>query len=181
LGVKPAMMVPLAAAIAACTATPLASDAPSPPAASPSAPFTKSSVAPTESPTAAAQGPKALPEDLVASLEASGTLVTPPDESVPITSSDITAAIGAARAQFGPAGTAAAFPATVTVDGFHTGDEDSPLVIDDRQVILVQIVGLDMPPIGGYGMTFTPEDNNHELIVLVDAKTGEYLMASSTR
>ena len=175
------MVMAVAAVSAACSITPLASDGPSPSAAISSAPLATSSVAPTKSPTPAAQGPKALPEDLVASLEAHGTHVTPPDESVPITSSDITAAIGAARAQFGPAGTAVAFPATVTVDSYHTGDENSPLVIDDRQVILVQIAGLDMPPIGGYGMSFTPEDNNHELIVLVDAKTGEYLMASSTR
>ena len=122
-----------------------------------------------------------MPEDLVAALEASGTHLAPPDGSVTVSNSDVMAAIAVARAQFGPAGAAVAFPATVTVDGYHVGDENSPLAIDHRQVILVQITGLDMPPIGGYGMSFTAEDNNHELIVYVDARTGEYLLASSNR
>jgi hypothetical protein len=69
------------------------------------------------------------------------------------------------------------------VDGYHQGDERSPLVIEDRSVIAVQITGLSMPPLGGgYGDPPTdPSDYNTELVVFVDAATGEYLMATTVR
>ena len=125
----------------------------------------------------------AIPPDLATALEASGIHLTPLASGVAVPDAEaLQAAIDLAHATFGPAGTSIAIPATVTVDGYHTGDENSPLVIENRPVIAVQITGLSMPPHGKYGdPPAHKSEYNTELVVLVDAATGEYLMASSIR
>ena len=183
-------MVTAVAMSAACSIKPLASDAQSPSQTNAALPSPMTSAGPTVAPPSATMSPTptarvatALPADLVVAMERGGAHIAPPDGSVPVTNADIAAAIATARHEFGPEGTAVAFAATVTVEGYHTGDENSPLVIEDRQLILVQITGLHMPPIGPpYGDPPPgPDDYSYELDVMVDAKTGEYLLASSTR
>jgi len=126
----------------------------------------------------------ALPADLVAAFEAEGRHLTPlaPGAATPDANA-LRAAVELARAEFGPNGTAAAFPAMLTVDGYHVGDENSPLAIEDRSVIAVQITGLSMPPFGGRpGDPPVPKSEySTELVVFVDAATGEFLLASSVR
>ena len=69
------------------------------------------------------------------------------------------------------------------MDGYHVGDEKTPLAIENRQVIAVQITGLSMPPMGGGPGDPPPDPSefNTELVVFVDAATGEYLLASTVR
>jgi len=181
-GSKSVALVIAVVAISACSAVPLGSTLPSSDVVSSPSPTEPPPTATTQATPPATVVP-VLPDDLVAALEQGGIHAAQPDGSIPVSSSDIAAAIAVARATYGSAGSAVAYPATVTVEGYHTGDENSPLVIENRELIVVQITGLDMSPIGGrYGDPPPgPEDKNHELIVLIDAKTGEYLMASSTR
>ncbi len=126
----------------------------------------------------------AVPPDLAAAFAATGTHLSAPAAGVPAPNAEaLKAAIDVARAKFGPAGSAVTIPAILTVDGYHLGDENSPLAIEDRPVIAVQITGLSMPPMGGgYGdPPADPSEYNTELVVFVDAATGKYLLASSVR
>jgi hypothetical protein len=68
--------------------------------------------------------------------------------------------------------------ARLTVDGYHVGDTTTPLSIEDRLVYVVQLTGLDMAPFGGDAST---ETIHHELVVFVDAVTGDMLMATTVR
>jgi hypothetical protein len=154
--------------------------APSEPAPSQPAPSEATGSKPTPQPVV----PSVIPPDLAAAFGEQGTLFTPLAPGVaPPDAGALQSAIDLARAQFGPAGTAIAIPATVTVEGYHKGDEDSPLVIEDRAVIAVQITGLSMPPFGGRpGDPPVPRSEySTELVVFVDAITGEYLLARSVR
>jgi hypothetical protein len=155
-------------------------ESPGAPAVAPEA--TSSAVA-----TMAASQPivaSAVPPDLAAAFAATGTYLSAPAAGVPAPNAEaLKSAIDVARAQFGPAGTAVPIPAILTVDGYHLGDENSPLAIEDRPVIAVQITGLSMPPMGGRpgDPPVDPSEYNTELVVFVDAATGEYLLASTVR
>jgi hypothetical protein len=183
----PAQRPPAPGVVGVTTASgsPLASASSSDPTAAPM-PAAQPTIEPTvkppsPTPSPAPKDPPTLPEDLVATQAGAGTHLTPPDGSVAITDADLSAAIGVARSNFGSAGKAVAFPATVTVDGYHLGDENSPLAVDHRQVIVVQVTGVQMPSIGGgYGDT-APASVFGELVVYVDATTGAFLLASNVR
>jgi hypothetical protein len=125
----------------------------------------------------------AVEPGLATALERSGVHLTPPATGIAgPTATALKSAIDVARAQFGSAGTAVAIPATVTVDGYHVGDERSRLAIERRSVIAVQITGLSIPPHGRFNDPLPDKSRwNKELVVLVDAATGELLMATSVR
>lgn len=87
-------------------------------------------------------------------------------------------AVEVARRQFGPAGSPTLWIGQLTVRGYHTGDETTPLVIENRFVYAVQVTGLELPPAGVKG---TAQSLHHELIVFVDLASGDYLLATSVR
>jgi hypothetical protein len=124
----------------------------------------------------------AAPEEMTTALESAGFHLAPPQASrAAVADSELNSAIDVARAQFGPAGEATAIPGTLTVDNDRVGGEKAPLTVVDRPVIAVQITGLDLPPMGSHGSEADPKRNHHELVVFVDATTGEYLMATTVR
>lgn len=126
----------------------------------------------------------AVEADLATALASSGVHLSSPGAGVAAPSGTaLTSALDVARGLFGSAGNATAISATLTVDGYRVGDESSPLAIERRSVIAVQITGLNMPPFGGYSADPRPDQDqrNHELVVFVDAATGEFLMAASVR
>jgi hypothetical protein len=125
----------------------------------------------------------AVEPGLATALERSGVHLKPPAVgSAAPDAAALKSAIDVARAQFGPAGTAVAIPATVTVDGYHVGDEHSPLVIERRSVIAVQITGLSMRPHGRFNDPLPDKSKwNKELVVFVDRASREFLMATSVR
>ena len=180
-------IVAAAAILAGCTGGSATSPAATARTESPGSPM----VSPEATPSAVAtQAPSetiaasAIPPDLAAAFAATGTHLSAPAAGVPAPNAEaLKAAIDVARAKFGPAGNAVTIPAILTVDGYHLGDENSPLAIEDRPVIAVQITGLSMPPMGGrYGdPPADPSEYNTELVVFVDAATGEYLLASTVR
>jgi hypothetical protein len=122
----------------------------------------------------------AAPEGMTTALAAAGFHLSSLDASAAaaLTESDLKAAIDSAHSQFGSAGAALAVAGTLTVDGYHVGDEKTALAVNQRAVIAVQITGLDLAPMGGQA---TAERMHHELVVFVDADTGEYLLATTVR
>jgi hypothetical protein len=124
----------------------------------------------------------AAPEGMSTALASAGFHLSAPAANLAVVSdATLKAAIDVARKEFGPAGTAVAAPGSLTVDGYHVGDEHSALALSSRPVIAVQISGLELPPIGGKDMKVTAADMHHELIVFVDANTGQYLLATTIR
>ena len=180
-------LVAAAAILAGCTGGSATSPAATVRTESPGSPTVAPEASHSAVATPAASPPivaSAVPPDLAAALAATGTHLSAPAAGVPAPNVDaLKSAIDVARAQFGPAGSAVAIPAVLTVDGYHVGDENSPLAVEDRPVIAVQITGLSMPPMGGRpgDPPADPSDYNTELVVFVDAATGDYLLASSVR
>jgi len=180
-------LVAAAAILAGCTGSSATSPAATARTESPGTPTVAPKATPSAMATQAASQAivaSAVPPDLAAALAANGTHLSAPAAGVPAPNAEaLKSAIDVARAQFGPAGSLVAIPAILTVDSYRVGDENSPLAIEDRPVIAVQITGLSMPPMGGRpgDPPVDPSDYNTELVVFVDAATGEYLLASSVR
>jgi hypothetical protein len=136
------------------------------------------------SPAASAVAVADVPDDLAAALAAQGWVT----EHVPVLqrpafARDVTPqmAVDSARKQFGMAGDAEAYVALATLsNGPHLGDETTPLEISGRPAYVVQITGLSLPPLGGHAQTME-QMMHHELIVLVDAHSGAWLVATDFR
>lgn len=179
-------LVAAAAILAGCTGGSATSPAATTRTESPGTSTDAPEATPSAVATLAASQPivaSAVPPDLAAALAAEGTHLSPPAAGALAPNADaLKSAIDLARARFGPAGTAVTIPAILTVDGYHVGDENTPLAIEDRSVIAVQITGLSLRPHSPYGdPPPDPSEYNTELVVFVDAATGEFLLASSVR
>lgn len=136
---------------------------------------------PTERVSADAQ---TAPTDLVNALDVNGFHVAPPQSQTTARAIILTAtAVSVARAEFAPDGRANAYLGELTYLGMHTGGEASPLVIANRPVYVVQLTNLDLAPLGGgRGSAEAPTSAfHHEMVVFVDAATGETLLATTVR
>jgi hypothetical protein len=122
----------------------------------------------TPSPSDAASLAAALAEHdiTMAPVDATDEALITPDQ-----------ALGVARETY-TLGTPTVSLARLTVGGYHVGDPTTPLVIEDRLVYAVQLAGLDLRPFGGDVSTAT---THHEVVVFVDATTGEMLQATTVR
>jgi hypothetical protein len=136
---------------------------------------------PTERVSAGAQ---TAPTDLVNALDVNGFHVAPPQSQTTARAIIPTAtAVSVARAEFGPDAPANAYLGELTYSGMRSGDEASPLVMANRPVYVVQLTNLDLAPLGGGRASGeTPTSAFHrEMVVFVDAATGETLLATTVR
>lgn len=94
-------------------------------------------------------------------------------ESVVETLIDASTAVDVAVKAFGKLDTPVVF------EGLLSLTDHAPIV-KDRPVYAVQLTGLSLPPLGGRG-PHTEETMHHEMIVFVDATSGEFLVATTVR
>lgn len=123
------------------------------------------------------------PEGFAEALAVHGTLFKPAsDPVVAARAAAVTAsaALDTALKEFGSAsgGTAHVYLGTLTVENLHEGDAGTPLLIENRRAFAVQVTGVQVPPLG---MPATEESLHEELVIFIDAVSGEFLFASTVR
>lgn len=120
--------------------------------------------------------------ELRTALEAHGFALQPLDETktAEVTRDGVPAehARQVAEREFGKAEAIEVYIGSLTVDSYHEGDENTPLVIEDRPVYAVRMLGMSIPSSGPPG---APKTIRTEVIVVVDVVTGEFLIATSFR
>lgn len=133
----------------------------------------------------AASTPKGPPGDLQDALSSNGFDVAQLGATSSVVNGliPVAEAVEVARANFVVAADPKVYLATLTVRDAHVGDETTPLAIENRLVYVVQLSGLDLRPLGGRdGAPRSPTSaNHHELVVFVDASSGEFLVATTVR
>jgi hypothetical protein len=80
---------------------------------------------------------------------------------------------------FGDAPDVSVFAGRLTVRGAHQAGPDSPLLMSDREVVAVRLMGLEQYPLGARNVT--AKMKHTELVVFFDAATGEFLVATTSQ
>jgi len=100
----------------------------------------------------------------------------PPDQATAMLSGPVTAQVAAdvAVREFGKVDPPVVFLALVTVSDLQPAIKGAPMYI-------VQLTGMNLPPLGKYPGAATDEDIHKELIVFVDPVTGEDVISVTAR
>jgi hypothetical protein len=134
------------------------------------------------SPSVALLAPEA---ELRASLLESGITFDPLSEGDRASVADrlvpATAAIKVVAAGFPVADPPVAYLGRLTVMGVHRGDESSPLEYERTVAYGIRLTGLSLPPFGNRRTTVDPAMFHTEMVVFVDARTGNVLFATDYR
>jgi hypothetical protein len=130
-------------------------------------------VEPAASSPTASTAPTPIPEPLAVALARHNTILVPAEAgSAPVIGED--RALAAAR-EFYSLGTPTVSLGRLTVEGWHVGDDAStPLAVEDRLVYVVQLTGLTLYPTEG-------SEIHHEMVVSIDALTGDFVLATTVR
>lgn len=99
----------------------------------------------------------------------------PPGATAPL---GVDAAVGAARRSFGGAHVASVYLGRVTNTDYAT--PKGSLVVADRLAYVVRFDGLTERPLGARGAV-SPSALHHELLVVIDATTGDMLFGTTVR
>lgn len=122
-----------------------------------------------------------VPDGFVEALAVHGYRFDPaPDPAAAARAAGLSpsAAVEAALGEFGEAreGTPHVYLGTLTVDDLRTAG--GARQIEDRAVFAVRFTGLRLPPVG---MPATDDTLHEELVVFLDASSGEWLVATTVR
>lgn len=123
------------------------------------------------------------PPGFASALAPHGQLFTPAaDPAVASRMAGVSAevALRIAKEQVGSvrAGEAHVYIGSLTVENLRQGGDDTPRLIEDRLVYAVQITGLGLPPLG---MPADSSTRHSELVIFIDATSGEFLLATTVR
>lgn len=126
---------------------------------------------------------ESTPPGFASALAPHGQLFTPAaDPAVASRMAGVSAevALRIAKEQVGSAraGEAHVYIGTLTVENLRQAGDDTPRLIEDRLVYAVQITGLRLPPLG---MPADSAPMHGELVLFIDATSGEFLLATTVR
>lgn len=119
-------------------------------------------------------------QQLINSLGAHGTIVErlTPGETLVTTGAAVPAqvAVDSAVREYGKARTPVVYEAYLTMPGYEPA-------IERRPVYVVQLTGLRLPPMGGNKAGENPDESriHQELVVFIDASSGDLLLAQTVR